>query len=823
MNKIFICAAIPDEQAIEEDSAVAVATAIEAGDERRARAKFHWQFLEQFPAAQDCAYKFIACEDKPGIPRPALDSWDTEYMQENRWDEESASFVPVEPESDPMNITFDNLAPEVQNAVMVKFDACENITVDMVISAQELLQEDMATFDGHIVEALMKMPEVNAMYPELKLHAIGWVKHKCKPAAKWPEIQAEMRIWKKRRESERKETGKYISVVDIARSRVNQQNTENAAEKTGAVTVAVRREYKQTWKTLDNELACALWPGDVDAGNIDGTIHRWATNEVIDKDREDWKRISASMRKQPEALAYDRQTIFGLVRERPIDIHKDPVALNKYISEYLTTKGVFEHEETDQSSADAILSSAAQTDPVETAESNSQKNEILVEAEPSVEREGPFYFVFTDKDGEKYGRANKLSGLDKALAAGGTEISKEEYFARKNGTYTGLQQNTDTAEDSEQPEPVKVTADEVNKIMQAANISQPDTDKLLAASRGEFVEGISDPNDPKWVKGIETRDFENQNQPESEQNDQKAEQNSPNALQNEPETKQPEPEEQQEPEKVCTACGQIGGGNCPDCGAVMGDATYQETFDEKNRAEVQEDDPEEMEGAEHPNNENAGNDQHHTSDSETGEAADPLIAVNGHHVITSTSRVWIHLSVDLETMGTNPNAPINSIGGTFFDPATGEMGPEFSKAIDLETSGGIIDRKTIKWWAKRSREAQSAIFTDEISLDVALRLFIEFIEKNSGGCFVQVWGNGANFDNVILRRSYERQGIPCPWLYYNDRDVRTIVELGNAIGFDVRMAIPFEGVPHNALDDARHQAKQVSAIWQKLIPSQADF
>ncbi|EOO3592497.1 3'-5' exoribonuclease, partial [Escherichia coli] len=727
------------------------------------------------------------------------------------------------PESDPMNITFDNLAPEVQNAVMVKFDACENITVDMVISAQELLQEDMATFDGHIVEALMKMPEVNAMYPELKLHAIGWVKHKCKPAAKWPEIQAEMRIWKKRRESERKETGKYISVVDIARSRVNQQNTENAAEKTGAVTVAVRREYKQTWKTLDNELACALWPGDVDAGNIDGTIHRWATNEVIDKDREDWKRISASMRKQPEALAYDRQTIFGLVRERPIDIHKDPVALNKYISEYLTTKGVFEHEETDQSSADAILSSAAQTDPVETAESNSQKNEILVEAEPSVEREGPFYFVFTDKDGEKYGRANKLSGLDKALAAGGTEISKEEYFARKNGTYTGLQQNTDTAEDSEQPEPVKVTADEVNKIMQAANISQPDTDKLLAASRGEFVEGISDPNDPKWVKGIETRDFENQNQPESEQNDQKAEQNSPNALQNEPETKQPEPEEQQEPEKVCTACGQIGGGNCPDCGAVMGDATYQETFDEKNRAEVQEDDPEEMEGAEHPNNENAGNDQHHTSDSETGEAADPLIAVNGHHVITSTSRVWIHLSVDLETMGTNPDAPINSIGGTFFDPATGEMGPEFSKAIDLETSGGIIDRKTIKWWAKRSREAQSAIFTDEISLDVALRLFIEFIEKNSGGCFVQVWGNGANFDNVILRRSYERQGIPCPWLYYNDRDVRTIVELGNAIGFDVRMAIPFEGVPHNALDDARHQAKQVSAIWQKLIPSQADF
>ncbi|EFX26722.1 putative exonuclease, partial [Escherichia coli O55:H7 str. USDA 5905] len=156
------------------------------------------------------------------------------------------------------------------------------------------------------------------------------------------------------------------------------------------------------------------------------------------------------------------------------------------------------------------------------------------------------------------------------------------------------------------------------KIMQAANISQPDADKLLAASRGEFVAGISDPNDPKWVKGIQTRDSVNQNQHESERNYQKAEQNSPNALQNEPETKQPEPVAQQEVEKVCTACGQTGGGNCPDCGAVMGDATYQETFDEEYQVEVQEDDPEEMEGAEHPHKENTGGNQHHNSDNETG-------------------------------------------------------------------------------------------------------------------------------------------------------------------------------------------------------------
>lgn len=594
MSKVFICAAIPDEQAIKEEGAVAVATAIEAGNERRARAKFTWQFLEQYPAAQDCAYKFLVCEDKPGMPRPAIDSWDTEYMQENRWDEESASFIPVEPESDPMNVNFDKLSLEVQNAVLVKFGTCENITVDMAIDAQELLQEDVATFDGHIVEALMKTPEINAMYPERKLFAIGWVKHKCKPGAKWPEIQAELRNWKKRQDAERKETGKYTSVVDLARARVSRQHTENSAGKINPVTAAIRREYKQTWKTLDEELAYALWPGDINAGNIDGSIHRWAKNEVIDKDREDWKRISASMRKQPDALRYSRQTIFGLVRERPIDIHKDPVALNKYITEYLTTKGVFEDDEgTNQGAANTLSSPVPETDAVETAIPDNEKTECKVEVEPSVEREGPFYFLFTDKDGEKYGRANKLSGLEKALALGATEITKEEYFARKNGTYSGSQQNTGASDTIAQPEPVKVTADEVNKIMQAANISQPDADKLLAASRGEFVEGISDPNDPKWVKG----------------------------LQNEPETKQSEPVAQQEPEKVCTACGQSGGGNCPDCGAVMGDATYQETFDEENQVEVQENDPEKMEGAEHSHKENAGSDPHRDCSDETGEAA----------------------------------------------------------------------------------------------------------------------------------------------------------------------------------------------------------
>ncbi len=543
-----------------------------------------------------------------------------------------------------------------------------------------------------------------------------------------------------------------------------------------------------TLDTLDVEIAAATLPMDFNIYEIPGSIYRRAKEVVLNKESP-LKEWSAALRATPGILDYSRAAIFALIRSAHPEFYHYPGRLQGYINAYLT--------ETDHENPSKETLTAARHTP---------EKDILEE----INRE-----VVTERETEE----EKPQPSD-AMAGEQATTETMEPDTTEHGQNA---QSLDAQSQVSSANQVKVTADEVNKIMQAANISQPDADKLLAVSRGEFVEGISDPNDPKWVKGIQTRDSVNQNQHESERNDQKAEQNSPNALQNEPETKQSEPVAQQEPEKVCTACGQSGGGNCPDCGAVMGDATYQETFDEENQVEVQENDPEEMEDAEHPHKENPGGNQHHASDNKTGETADRSIKVNGHHEITSTSRTCDHLMIDLETMGKNPDAPIISIGAIFFDPQTGDMGPEFSKTIDLETAGGVIDRDTIKWWLKQSREAQSAIMTDEIPLDDALLQLREFIDENSGEFFVQVWGNGANFDNTILRRSYERQGIPCPWRYYNDRDVRTIVELGKAIDFDARTAIPFEGERHNALDDARYQAKYVSAIWQKLIPSQADF
>ncbi|MFA1278360.1 3'-5' exonuclease [Klebsiella quasipneumoniae] len=182
-----------------------------------------------------------------------------------------------------------------------------------------------------------------------------------------------------------------------------------------------------------------------------------------------------------------------------------------------------------------------------------------------------------------------------------------------------------------------------------------------------------------------------------------------------------------------------------------------------------------------------------------------------------------HLMIDLETMGNKPNAPIVSIGAVFFEPSTGELGEEFYRVVSLKSAvcgGAVPDADTIMWWMQQSEEARAAICDkDAISLSAALIKLNHFIRDYADSGKVQIWGNGATFDNVILRASYERDDIPCPWHFTNDRDVRTIVELGRAIGINPRRDIPFEGDIHNALADAKHQAKYVSAIWQRLIPS----
>ena len=207
----------------------------------------------------------------------------------------------------------------------------------------------------------------------------------------------------------------------------------------------------------------------------------------------------------------------------------------------------------------------------------------------------------------------------------------------------------------------------------------------------------------------------------------------------------------------------------------------------------------------------------------TGDASASLNNEPVHHINTDPlNAFYTHLMVDMETMGNSPDAPIVSIGAVFFDPSTGNTGAEFYRVVSLESSmsfGMKPDASTIQWWLKQSSEARSAILIDEaMGLRESLELLADFIAENAanGSHTVQLWGNGCSFDNVILRRAYALTDTPFAVPFWNDRDVRTMVELGKSVGINPRYDIPFEGDMHNALSDARHQVKYVSAIWKRL-------
>ena len=285
------------------------------------------------------------------------------------------------------------------------------------------------------------------------------------------------------------------------------------------------------------------------------------------------------------------------------------------------------------------------------------------------------------------------------------------------------------------------------ELVKEAQKQRPDANQVLASERGEYVEGISDPTDPKWV----TEDLTKTRQPE---------------------------------------VSKIGDGvfSIDDLVDVKGKVNQKEKTDEV---------------------------VHQT---------DAVDIESGHHNKEEDQPIdYVHVMVDLETMGKKHNAPIVAIGAVVFDPATGSIGESFYKVVCLESSvnwGAVIDPSTVIWWLKQSSEARSAIVNDDaIPLQDALLQFREFVDDNvaGGSKKAQVWGNGASFDNSILRSSYDCIAEDYPWEYWNDRDVRTMVELGQAISFDPKTTIPFEGSRHNALADAIHQARYVSAIWQRII------
>lgn len=173
--------------------------------------------------------------------------------------------------------------------------------------------------------------------------------------------------------------------------------------------------------------------------------------------------------------------------------------------------------------------------------------------------------------------------------------------------------------------------------------------------------------------------------------------------------------------------------------------------------------------------------------------------------------------VDLETLGLGSNAPVVAIGLCSFNRETGEVGAEkFYCTIEFADAmhhGTVAEGGTIEWWMKQDPKALSALTSEEYrtTSQHACAQMLAFLCDDEGEFnHVSMWGNGAAFDCEKLRNLFTRMGLVAPWRFWNERDVRTMLDLYPA----AKAPIPEDMILHHALQDAELAATSVAAAFK---------
>lgn len=174
-----------------------------------------------------------------------------------------------------------------------------------------------------------------------------------------------------------------------------------------------------------------------------------------------------------------------------------------------------------------------------------------------------------------------------------------------------------------------------------------------------------------------------------------------------------------------------------------------------------------------------------------------------------------HVMIDIEMMALTPDAAIISIGAITFDPIAAKYGRTFYRELAWKDQGRHICPDTQAFWGKQSDEAKQALNGAADLYDT----LIEFADWMPAGA--TVWGNGPETDITLLNHAYRQELIPIPWAFYRVQSCRTIINLwevmtGSIIhGINANMA----GTAHNALDDAKNQAKEITRMYRVIVDS----
>ena len=175
-----------------------------------------------------------------------------------------------------------------------------------------------------------------------------------------------------------------------------------------------------------------------------------------------------------------------------------------------------------------------------------------------------------------------------------------------------------------------------------------------------------------------------------------------------------------------------------------------------------------------------------------------------------------HIMLDLETLDDRPTSVIVAIGAVRFslddeDDYAG-LSDEFYAVISAKSCqeyGLTIGAETVAWWAQQADEARRILYhPDTDHLPQSLIAFNNFIRDKPEES--AVWGNGSTFDNVILRNAYRACGIIPAWKYNRDFCFRTMKNMFPTTEPER------QGIHHNALDDAKHQARWLIKIMENI-------
>ncbi len=234
-----------------------------------------------------------------------------------------------------------------------------------------------------------------------------------------------------------------------------------------------RRSEKPTHRTINYELACGFCE-ELDLNNLRPAMD--FAKRIIAEDREDWKRMSMTVGIIPDIKGYDRQTIIDLVRKAPKAVHNgNPDLRRTWCESFLAVHGV--------------------RDP--------DWYEYVPDNTPTTHEENA-------------ARLRQAGKCLRDIEAGRFQCDEEKQqptgeLADEPATPEAVEQDTTEHHPDPQPlenePPVSQTEAGYQKIraeLHEARKNIPpknpvDVGKQLAAARGEYVEGISDPNDPKWV------------------------------------------------------------------------------------------------------------------------------------------------------------------------------------------------------------------------------------------------------------------------------------------------------------------------------------